>query len=65
MKVKYEINISGYTNIPENKIKELEHYINKKRSDTNYYVIISTDEIKIGIDKYKNLTFENFFDIIK
>ncbi len=65
MKVKYEINISGYTNIPENKIEELEHYINKKRSDTNYYVMISTDEIKIGIDKYKNLTFENFFDIIK
>ena len=65
MKIKYEINISGYTYIPEDKIEELEHYINKKRSDTDYYVMISTDEIEIGIDKYKNLTFEKFFDIIK
>ena len=65
MKIKYEININGYTYIPEDKIEELEHYINKKRSDTDYYVMISTDEIEIGIDKYKNLTFEKFFDIIK
>lgn len=66
MKVKYKINLEGSMNIPNDKIKDLEDFINSGNTSVLITSVYGEDEnVSLKIDKNKNLTFENFCDIIK